>query len=221
MLTTVLLAAALAVGAVAAARNHCRALFGILVAVAALQLALYFHILSPRTLARSGSQKRAFCRRVLQRIHSPQALQFCDVKDSILFHLGVNVRPLHRREILPFFRSTPRPCLITTKTVYDSLRKAPDVHFVILERTGYLLRDRREYLLLGKKGCLHGAGPLPSAERAVAPSAGPAAWKARSLPVQGSTNAGHVRTFLCRNLRHSANQPTPKLLRREGQGSCH
>jgi hypothetical protein len=144
--------AALAItGVVLAFRGRLRPLFIGLLLVTVLNFSLYFMVLSPMAARMSGKQKKAFCLKVEQKIDSKEHLQFCSVESSLLFYLGMNIRPLKRTEVLGFFDVTDRPYLITTEVRYLAFKKMAPFEFVILEESGYLLREKTKYLLLGKK----------------------------------------------------------------------
>ena len=151
LLTALPLGALSVAGAILALKGNTRALFIAMLVVAGLNLALYFEVLSPRATKLSGEKKKAFCKKVSERIDSPENLKFGRAKNSMLFYLGKNERLLSREEILKFFHNAGTPYLITTKKDYVRLQERADLEFDILENSGYLVREKAEYLLLGRK----------------------------------------------------------------------
>ncbi|NQU09016.1 MAG: hypothetical protein HQ583_10660, partial [Candidatus Abyssubacteria bacterium] len=151
LLTALPLGALSVAGVVLALKGNTRALFIAMLVVAGLNLALYFEVFSPRAMKLSGERKKAFCNKVSERIDSPENLKFGRAKNSMLFYLGKNERLLSREEILKFFRNADTPYLITTKRDYVDLQEGADFEFDILENSGYLVREKAEYLLLGRK----------------------------------------------------------------------
>jgi len=145
------LAVAVVMGIVFVLRGSLKILFVILLLVTALNLSLYFEVLSPKAIRMSGELKKVFCLKAAGKINSIENLQFYNVESSILFYMGKNVRPLDQSEVLKFFDVVENPHLITTETDYLALRKRADFEFVVLEESEYLDREKTKYILLGKR----------------------------------------------------------------------
>jgi 4-amino-4-deoxy-L-arabinose transferase-like glycosyltransferase len=125
--------------------------FIVMVIAAALNLSLYFEIVSPNATSLSGQQKKEFCLTAREEIESLENLQFFNVKSSIFFYMGKNVQPLKRKEVLRFLRGAHRPYLITNQKDYLDLRERIDAEIVILKESEYLVSENTEYVLIGRK----------------------------------------------------------------------
>jgi hypothetical protein len=139
-----------AMGVLLASRGRLKGLFMVLSIVTALNLTLYFEILSPEARTMSGEQKKAFCSAV-GKIDSIENLQFLNVEPSILFYTSHNVRLLDHREAIEYFQKSDNPHLITTETDYIALRDSIDFELIVLEESEYLTREKTKYILLTKK----------------------------------------------------------------------
>ena len=154
------LAAVSFLGIVLALRRKLKALLIVMLVAAGLQLSLYFEIMSPKAMRLSGEQKQAFCEKAAAKITSTDNLEFRKVRNSILFYMGKNTSFLTTDEVLEHFRETDDPYLITTKRDYLSLQTIAEFEFEVLEESGYLIKEKRIYVLLGKKRPAVGVVPM-------------------------------------------------------------
>jgi hypothetical protein len=151
LLISIPLAAASAAALACALRGQTKRLLVLTLAVSALTATLYFHFLSSKAISRSGEQKKAFCKNVMQMVGPDDSLGFLGVKNSIHFYLKKHTRPLNREEALVFLQSADSSFLITTEREYHRLDKTADFEIAILEESDYLIREEQKYLLLGRQ----------------------------------------------------------------------
>ncbi len=150
LLFSIPLAAVSGAGLLFALRGRTKNLFVVTLAASALTMALYFNFLSSRALNGSGEQKRIFCEKAAEIVGSSENLQFLRVKNSIHFYMKKNTRPLTHEEALEFLEKADSPFLITTEKEYHGLQDVAEFDIVVLEKSEYLLREERSYVLLGK-----------------------------------------------------------------------
>jgi 4-amino-4-deoxy-L-arabinose transferase-like glycosyltransferase len=125
-----------------------RTLVTVLIAVA-LTTTLYFHFLSSKAMRGSGRQKKEFCARAAAIIGASESIKFLNVKNSVLFYMRENSRPLTREEALRFLAEADSPFLITTVTDFHELSRQADFEITMLDESEYLAREKQKYVLLG------------------------------------------------------------------------
>jgi hypothetical protein len=150
LLITIPLAVASAAGIVFTWKAKFKRTYIALLIAVGLVTALYFHVLSPKALRRSGGQKKEFCERATAIVGASNSLRFLSVKNSVLFYMRKNSRPLTRNEALSFLEEQDSPFLITTEGEFLELSHLAGFEIALLEESDYLVREKQKYVLLGR-----------------------------------------------------------------------